>query len=318
MPRVSQPLELSRLAGDLPGQAGADSIQTVNIHHLELFYYAVKFGGITPAVRQMPYGIQQPAMSGQLIALEDDLGCKLFNRRPFAVTPAGQELFDFIAPFFGGLEEVEARLRGEAGRRLRIAASAPVLRDFLPELLKALEEKVGAPLKFCLRESNQRLAEDLLGRQEIDLAIVEMGGKPGVGLQYQELVALEKVLWVPAGSPIKRAAQLLKEEHPEETLVAFAMTETLTKQFVEALRRNGCYWEPGIEASSLELVATYVRQGFGVGLGIAVPGQPVPAGLRALSLKGYPPLRIGALWQGAASPLLQTFLQMAAERAAKL
>ena len=38
----------------------------MNIHHLELFYYVARHGGIVPAVRNMPYGIQQPAVSGQI------------------------------------------------------------------------------------------------------------------------------------------------------------------------------------------------------------------------------------------------------------
>jgi len=38
----------------------------MNIHHLELFYYVAKHGGIAAAVRKMPYGIQQPAVSGQI------------------------------------------------------------------------------------------------------------------------------------------------------------------------------------------------------------------------------------------------------------
>ena len=45
-----------------------------NLHHLELFYYVAKYGGITPAVRKMPYGIQQPAVSGQMLQLERELG----------------------------------------------------------------------------------------------------------------------------------------------------------------------------------------------------------------------------------------------------
>ena len=48
------------------------------IHHLELFFYVAKHEGITPAVRHMPYGIQQPAVSGQVLQLERDLGVKLF------------------------------------------------------------------------------------------------------------------------------------------------------------------------------------------------------------------------------------------------
>ncbi|MBM3833613.1 MAG: LysR family transcriptional regulator [Verrucomicrobia bacterium] len=53
----------------------------MNIHHLELFYYVAKFGGICEAVRNMPYGIQQPAISSQIIQLEDYLGITLFRRR---------------------------------------------------------------------------------------------------------------------------------------------------------------------------------------------------------------------------------------------
>ena len=37
----------------------------MNIHHLELFYYVAKHGGISEAVRKIPYGIQQPAVSAQ-------------------------------------------------------------------------------------------------------------------------------------------------------------------------------------------------------------------------------------------------------------
>jgi len=61
----------------------------VNIHHLELFYYVAGHGGISEAVRHMPYGIQQPAVSDQVIQLEESLGVTLFpppgrshSRRP--------------------------------------------------------------------------------------------------------------------------------------------------------------------------------------------------------------------------------------------
>lgn len=323
MPFVSQSLEFPGLAFGLRGDSPANLnwrgyCRTMNVHHLELFYFAAKFGGITAAVRQMPYGIQQPAMSGQLLQLEEDLACKLFNRRPFALTEAGEVLYEFIAPFFGGLDDIEARLRGEAGRRLRIAASMPVLRDFLPALLRALEARLGHPLKFSLRESNQRVAEELIARQETDLAIVEMGGKAAPGLRCQELAALTPVLLVPETHPVRQAKTLLDQESPSETLIAFAPTETLTKEFQANCRKRGCYWEPGIEASSLELIYTYVRQGFGIGLGVHIPGLPVPEGIRQLLLKDFTPLCIAAIWQGAPTALVQAFLEIAGAQAESL
>ena len=78
----------------------------MNVHHLELFYYVARHGGISPAVRHIPYGIQQPAVSGQVLALEEFLGTRLFQRRPFALTPAGRRLAEFITPFFEHLAEV--------------------------------------------------------------------------------------------------------------------------------------------------------------------------------------------------------------------
>ena len=104
----------------------------MNVHHLELFYHVALHGGISEAVRRMPYGIQQPAVSGQILQLEKDLGLTLFQRRPFALTPAGRELFEFIEPFFGKVAETGARLRGETNERLRLAAPSTILRDHLP------------------------------------------------------------------------------------------------------------------------------------------------------------------------------------------
>ena len=82
--------------------------------------------GISEAVRNMPYGIQQPAISGQVIQLEEFLGVTLFQRRPFALTAAGKELYDFIKPFFDNLTPMAEKLRGGISQHLRIAASETV------------------------------------------------------------------------------------------------------------------------------------------------------------------------------------------------
>src|SRR5512146_997835 len=107
----------------------------MNIHHLELFYYVAKRGGSTEAVRKIPYGIQQPAVSSQVAQLEEFLGVTLFRRRPFALTEAGQKLYDFITPFFSNLDKVATELQGGQLRQLRIGASTIILRDHLPALI---------------------------------------------------------------------------------------------------------------------------------------------------------------------------------------
>src|SRR6187399_3684224 len=114
----------------------------MNVHHLELFYHVAKHGGVSAAARLMPYGIQQPAISAQILQLEDALGVTLFQRRPFKLTKEGTELVAFIAPFFGGLEALANKLRGGTDRRLRIGTPEIVQRDYLPSLLKRMQTVV--------------------------------------------------------------------------------------------------------------------------------------------------------------------------------
>ena len=95
----------------------------MNVHHLELFYYVAKHGGISAAVRAIPYGIQQPAVSGQMGKLEEDLGVKLFERSPFKLTTTGMRLFAHVQPFFEGLEAVGERMREAVAPRLRVGAA---------------------------------------------------------------------------------------------------------------------------------------------------------------------------------------------------
>lgn len=127
------------------------SLLPMNIHHLELFYYVARYEGISEAVRQIPYGIQQPAVSGQVAQLEEHLGVTLFHRRPFALTAQGESLYEFIEPFFSGLAGVATRLQGGQVRHIRVGASTQILRDHLPGLFQDVSKRYPG-LKIAVRE----------------------------------------------------------------------------------------------------------------------------------------------------------------------
>src|SRR6516225_8044558 len=142
----------------------------MNIHHLELFYYVARHGGIMEAVRNIPYGIQQPAVSGQVAQLEEYLGVALFQRRPFALTPAGEKLYQFIHPFFANLDTLANELQGGKARQIRIGASTIVLRDHLPDFFRNVRKKF-PNLKIALKEGYHAELEAMLQKEEIDLAV---------------------------------------------------------------------------------------------------------------------------------------------------
>jgi len=295
----------------------ATSAESMNVHHLELFYYVARHGGIMPAVRNIPYGIQQPAVSSQISQLEEFLGVTLFRRRPFALTAEGEKLFAFIQPFFANLEQVAADLQGGQARHIRIGASTIVLRDHLPGLFQDVRKKFPG-LKLSLREGFPAQLEALLQADEIDLAITLIEKKSAPGIRSLALLELPPVLLVAKNSRLTSAAELWRRDKIDEPLIGYPPGEPLGKSFQKKLGELGVEWFPSIEASSADLIETYVAHGLGIGVSAAIPKKILPPGLRALALDGFPSVTIGALWRGRKTPLLQTFLDELQARATRL
>lgn len=295
----------------------------MNVHHLELFYYVAKYEGITSAVRKMPYGIQQPAVSGQILLLEKELGVKLFNRRPFALTPEGERLYDFAYPFFSRLDEVEEQLKGEQSRHLRIAASAAVLRNHLPDLLSELRAYMPG-MRLTLLESEPTDVHSLLVNQKVDIGVTVLYGRTAEGLRTFELLKLPLAFHLPAGEKAKGLDDLLQDDDWQKgkvgrlPLIGLPSHEILSKMMQEEFSARNINWPVEVEVSSLDTVTEYVARGFGVGVGIAIPGDKPIKGVRTIVPKGFSPMVVGAMWQGQLKPIAETFLEAAKTRAKEL
>lgn len=276
----------------------------MNVHHLELFFYVAKHGGISEAVRNMPYGIQQPAVSAQIAQLEDFLGITLFQRRPFALTQQGQELYEFISPFFGNLGTVADKLRAGVSHHVRIGASEIVMREHLPQVIETARQKVPG-LRVTLREGYQPQLEDWILRRELDLAITLVDPKSRNGLDCAPLLNLPLVLLVPKNSKLRTAADLWKRDRIREPLISLPANELIVRAFFQELRRKGIDWFIGMEVSSLALMETYVGNGHGIGLAVQPPGDTFSSKVRALVLNDFPQVTLGVLWQSPLTPALQ-------------
>ena len=281
----------------------------MNIHHLELFYYVARHGGISEAVRNMPYVIQQPAISGQIIQLEEDLGVTLFQRRPFSLTPPGAQLYDFIKPFFDHLTPMAEKLRGGVSQHLRIAASEIMVRDHLPRLLQELRKNF-PKLKVSLREGYHPEVITWLEQLEVDVSIGLLGGKPPSGINAIPMFQLPLVLLVPKTSKLKSADELWKRDRIEETLITVPSNQVIRRAFEEGLAKRKVDWFGGIEVSTVEMVQTYVANGYGLGVTIGVPKMKYHPLVRVLPLDGFEPVTFGVLWQGRRNPLLDAFLKI--------
>lgn len=286
-----------------------------NLHHLELFHHVAAAGGISAAVRAMPYGIQQPAVSAQISRLEADLGVSLFQRRPFRLTPAGEELHAFLDPFFRRLPEVAAQVAGKAERQLRLAAPTAVIREYLPAVLAEVRRRF-PEVEISLKDARHTEMLESLESGETDLAVIEQEGRTPRGMKHKVLIELPLVLWLPPGMDIPRGgvarlaatAPLLRP--PSDTVMA--------RLFEKGLRKLGIDWPVRMELRTADLALEYAARGFGVGVGHQLPSGQPPMGVTPLPLPGFPPLVVAAMWRGRLKPAAALVLEGLVSSAAAL
>jgi DNA-binding transcriptional LysR family regulator len=114
----------------------------VQLGRLEGFFHVARHRGYARAARAFPYPITQPGVHHQVKKLEQELGATLFERigkDELRLTPAGERLYAFCAPFLEQLPSVVDAIQSESfGGVLKLDASGLVLRQLLPSWLRAL------------------------------------------------------------------------------------------------------------------------------------------------------------------------------------
>ena len=281
----------------------------MNVHHLELFYYVAKHGGISAAVRKIPYGIQQPAVSGQMGKLEEDAGAKLFERSPFRLTAEGEVLFAHIQPFFENLGALGAELRAESKPTLRIGGSELVLRDHIPAVMPQVRKRF-PQVRLSLHTGHQAQVENWLRDGEIDLAVTSASARPALKLRHLPLVRIPLVLLVHRTSPWKNAEDLLARKKIPEPLVGQPVATSVMQSFQRDLKRLRVVWPQAVEATSVELVMRYVANGEGCGVvNRAAIGRLKHRDVRALPLDGFEPMLMAVVWSGEPPPHVRAVIE---------
>ncbi|MHB8918187.1 MAG: LysR family transcriptional regulator, partial [Desulfocucumaceae bacterium] len=139
------------------------------------FYHVARLGSFTKAAEATFR--TQSALTQQIRALEEELGCSLFERigkRKLLLTPAGEKMFLFsetVLSEHSALEEDLNELKGSKKGRLKIAAPFTTLYHLLP---KTLEEyaKQYPRVELSLFDRPQRSVIELIGSGDVDFGMV--------------------------------------------------------------------------------------------------------------------------------------------------
>src|SRR5688572_15538304 len=260
----------------------------MELRHLRYFVAVAEEKHMTRAAERL--GIQQPPLSMQIRALEQELEVQLFRRQPRGVelTDAGAAFLDRARVILDQVDRATATTRrtarGEQGRVVVGFTSSAPFHPFVPRVFRAFREM--SPLvSLVLEESGSSELVQGLHNEEIDAAFIRSPVADVVGLTVRPLLEEPMLVAVPSGHPLakgvnSRTAPLPLAALAKETFILYKRPggPGLYDTIITACRGAGFSPRVGQEApriiSTLNLVAA--------GLGVSI----VPASLRRLQMDG--------------------------------
>ncbi|MCY1044710.1 LysR family transcriptional regulator [Corallococcus sp. bb12-1] len=166
--------------------------------------------------------LTQPAVSRALLAAEERLGARLFDRTPRGLvpTPAGQELVTGATRLLVALGDLEHRVRAPVAPsvRLRLVCECYTAYHWLPSALVALRRSLpGIHLSLSVEHTQTPVPALVAG--ELDVALITTAQVPRTGLETRALFSDEIVFVVAASHPLASRKTLTREDLRTHTLL---------------------------------------------------------------------------------------------------
>jgi DNA-binding transcriptional LysR family regulator len=172
---------------------------------LSALHATARYGTLSAAAHEL--NVSQPAISRRIAALEDHLGCSLFDRgyRPLKLTPQGQELANTLATSFGQIEATAERLR-RASSKPTVSISGPsgfMAFWLIPHLPALAEEFKEINIRVISKENNMDVRPgDIDIRFSTPAALAKDGCSLAKKILGEQVIAAASPLYVSQhGSP---------------------------------------------------------------------------------------------------------------------
>jgi DNA-binding transcriptional LysR family regulator len=230
----------------------------------------------------------QSALSQQVKALEEELGCRLIERigkRKLRLTEAGERFFQFtrsILASYEGLREELQEIQGTPTGNLRLAAPFTTLYHLFPGVLRAYPPRF-PQVRLSILDRSQREVIELVRLGDIDFGLALESAAPR-DLATRRWREVEMVLMTPRDHPLTRLPRVTVEEIARYPLILPPRGQRSPgRQTLEALfQKQGLEYQVVMESSNVELSSLYVELGLGISFATMVKDLPL-AGRRPLA-----------------------------------
>jgi DNA-binding transcriptional LysR family regulator len=238
----------------------------MDLMQLEMFVATVEEGGVLKAAAKVLR--TQPAVSIALRKLEHDIGAPLFdrsNRNDYALTDAGQLLYDYATRLLNLREEARSALESlqslKVGR-IRLGASESTSLYVLPKLILAFRELYPKIKIEVFRHLSARLPQELAERK-LDFAIIS-DLPPDSGLEALPILQDELVLVVSPSHRLSKSKLVSIKDLGEEAFITDNIRSSSREKVMDVFRRHQTSFNVAIEISTVETIKKYVAMNLGV------------------------------------------------------
>ena len=213
--------------------------------------------------------LTQSAISHAIKALEEDVGCRLFDRvgKSVALTPAGEQLLHHAKGILEEMTQARAALEhlGKWGRtHLRLATSEAACEALLPNVLVAQKEKY-PHCQVTVASADMSEAIELLHNGHADL-VLSLEPGPEAGVEFIPLFSDELQFLVSAQHPWAVARQVVREEIPTQPYILYSRS-SYTSRLVEGyFRTEDMTLLKMMEVGSMSAIREMVGRGLGVSI----------------------------------------------------
>ena len=218
-------------------------------------------------------GITQPALSKQILHLEDELGVKLFERstQPLTVTPAGEHFFHEIKKILYRQEQLVHSLdEFKSGKRGRLDIGISPFRSLylMPTILKAVKEKY-PDVQVVLHEETSDVLRKHTAEGKFDFAIVNLPVDESV-LDTRDLEADTLVLAVPkelsGHLPNKSAKKIKITDCKNIPFVVVSQQQELRQLFDKCCQDENFEPNISVEVVGISTCGTMCEAGLGAAI----------------------------------------------------
>lgn len=244
------------------------------------FYQVAKLGSFTKAAEATFR--TQSALSQQIKALEEELGCPLLERigkKKLRLTTAGERFQYFAAGVldrYEHLQEEISEIKGLQKGHLRIAAPFTTLYHLFRDLLPAYIRKFPHVQLSILDRSQERVME-LVQAGDLDFGLALESAVPK-DLATRRWHRVAMMLLTPPDHPLAGNKEPTMEEIAKYPLILPPPSLRYTGRGIleDHFRELGLEYHVIMESSNVELSSLYVEMGLGISFATVASELPLP------------------------------------------